>query len=132
MEPILAAALAVSTIITTKALEKTGEKLGETVVDRTGKVLAFLRHKSPETVTVIETTPAALDYIQTVETVKIEANRDPQFAQLLQELVTAAQNDPNQKLSGFISQQPTVYNAQKLAENIKNVFQGNTIIGGTF
>jgi len=132
MEPLLAAALAISTILSTKALEKAGEKLGETVIERSGKVLASLRNKSPETVTAIEFTPAELDYAKTVETLKIEADRDPQFAKLLQELVAAAQTDPNPKLSNFISQQPTVYNAQKLADNIKNVFQGNTIIGGTF
>ncbi|MEG4231828.1 hypothetical protein QUA40_06910 [Microcoleus sp. Pol11C3] len=132
MEPLLAAALAISTILSTKALEKAGEKLGETVIERSGKVLASLRNKSPETVTAIEFAPAELDYAKTVETLKIEADRDPQFAKLLQELVAAAQTDPNPKLSNFISQQPTVYNAQKLADNIKNVFQGNTIIGGTF
>ncbi|MDI9639542.1 hypothetical protein QM565_27935 [Geitlerinema splendidum] len=132
MEPILAAALAISTIITTKALEKTGEKVGEAVIDRTDRVLASLRNKSPETVTAIEVSPEKLDYPRTVETFKALADRDLQFAQLLQELVAAAQTDPNPKLSNFISQQPTVYNAQKLADNIKNVFQGNTIIGGTF
>ncbi len=132
MEPILTAALAIGTILTTKALEKGGEKLGEAVVDRSGKVLASLRNKSPETVTAIEIAPAELDYAKTLETIKFEADRDPQFAKLLQELVAAAQTDPNPKLSNLISQQPTVYNAQKLADNIKNVFQGSTIIGGTF
>ncbi len=132
MDPILAAALAISTIITTKALEKTGEKVGEAVMDRTAQVIASLRHKSPETAAAIELSPKNLDYPQTVETLKALADRDLQFAQLLQELVAAAQTDPNPKLSNFISQQPTVYNAQKLADNIKNVFQGNTIIGGTF
>ncbi|HLO51481.1 MAG TPA: hypothetical protein VK211_23915 [Kamptonema sp.] len=132
MEPLLAAALAISTIISTKALEKTGEKLGEAVIDRSGKFLASLRNKSPEIVTAIEITPAEIDYAQAVETVKMEAERDPQFAQLLQELLIAAQTDPNSKLSNFLSQQPTVYNAHKLAENIKNLFQGNTFINNTF
>ncbi|MBW4683145.1 MAG: hypothetical protein KME19_24130 [Microcoleus vaginatus WJT46-NPBG5] len=132
MEPLLAAALAISTIITTKALEKTGEKLGEAVLDRSGKVLASLRNKSPEIVTAIEIAPAEIDYAQAAETVKKEAERDPHFAQLLQDLVAAAQTDPNPKLSNFVSQQPSVYNAQKLADNIKNVFQGNTFNGGTF
>jgi hypothetical protein len=129
MEP-LATALALSTILSTKALEKAGEKLGEAVIERIGKVLTSLRNKSPETVTAIEMAPAELDYAQTVATFKNEADRDPQFAKLLQELVAAAKTEP--KLSNFISQQPTVYNVQKLADNIKNVFQGNTIIGGTF
>ena len=132
MDPILAAALGVSTIVTTKALEKAGEKLGQAVSDRAARVLDSLRQDSPEAVTAIEVSPEELDYAQTVESVKALADRDPQFARLLEELVAAAQTDPNPKLSNFISEQPTVYNAQKLAENIKNVFQGNTIIGGKF
>ncbi|MEG5140950.1 MULTISPECIES: hypothetical protein [unclassified Microcoleus] len=108
-------------------------KLGEAVIERSGKVLDSLRKKSPETVTAIEMAPAELDYAKTVATFKIEADRDPQFAQLLQELVAAAKTDPNPKLSNFVSEQPTVYNAQKLADNIKNVFQGNnTFNNNTF
>ena len=72
--------MAISTILSTKALEKAGEKLGETVIERSGKVLASMRNKSPETVTAIETAieidPAELDYAKTVETFKIEAERD--------------------------------------------------------
>ncbi len=40
--------------------------------------------------------------------------------------------DPNPKLSNLISQQPKVDNAPKLADNIKNFFQGNTIINPIF
>ena len=133
MEPIVTEALAVTTLFTTKKLENGGEKLGEAVIECSGKVLASLRNKSPETVTAIEIDPAKLDYAKTVEIIKNEADRDPKFAKLLQELVAAAQTDPNPKLSNFISQQPTVYNAQKLADNIKNVFQGNnTFNNNTF
>ena len=124
--------MAITTILTTKALEKGGEKLGEAVIERSGKVLASLRNKSPETVSTIEIAPAQLDYAKTVEIIKNEADRDPQFAKLLQELVAAAKTDPNPKLSNFISQQPKVDNDPKLADNIKNFFQGNTIINPIF
>ncbi|BAZ68461.1 MAG: hypothetical protein KME28_25290 [Pelatocladus maniniholoensis HA4357-MV3] len=36
MEPFTAGAIAIGTVIATKALEKTGEKVGETLWDKTG------------------------------------------------------------------------------------------------
>ncbi len=131
MDPILAGASVMVTILATKALEKTGEIFGEAVIDCGRKVLESLRHKLPDTVKLLEDPSAKeLDYVQVIETVKIEADKDPHLAQLLQELALEAQKDS--KFSEFISQKPTVYNAVKLAEYIKNVFQGNTIIGGNF
>lgn len=135
MDPILAAASAIVAILATKALETTGEKLGEEVIKRSSKVLESLRHKSPNTVKLLEDSSAKeLDYAQVIETIKNEADKDPQLAQLLEELALEVQNDSNGSkfISPFISQKPTVYNAGKLADCIKNVFQGNTIIGGNF
>ncbi|MDJ1182205.1 hypothetical protein [Roseofilum casamattae] len=132
METMLAAALALSTIVATKALERTGQRIGDAVVDRSSQVMDSLRSHSPETATAIEAAPQNLDYPQVVETLKTLAENNPEVAQLFEELIAAAKADPNPKLSNFVSEQPTVYNAGKLAENIKNVFQGNTIIGGHF
>jgi hypothetical protein len=42
MEPLTAAAIEEGTVIATKALEKTGEKIGETLWDKTGKFLVSL------------------------------------------------------------------------------------------
>ncbi|MBD2682301.1 MULTISPECIES: hypothetical protein [Nostoc] len=39
MEPLTAGAIAIATVIATKALEKTGEKVGETLWDKTGQFL---------------------------------------------------------------------------------------------
>ena len=51
----------------------------------------------------------------------------------MQELVAIVETEPLLKdLIKSCTQQPTVVNSQKLADEIKNVFQGNTIIGGTF
>ncbi|MHC5673084.1 hypothetical protein [Nostoc sp.] len=57
MEPLTAGAIAIGTVIATKALEKTGEKVGETLWDKTGKFLASLEKQSPGTITVIEKVP---------------------------------------------------------------------------
>jgi hypothetical protein len=43
MEPLTGAAIAVGSIIATKALEKTGEKVGEKVWEQTGKFLTSLK-----------------------------------------------------------------------------------------
>ena len=37
MEPLTAGALAIGTVIATKAVEKTGEKVGETLWNKTGE-----------------------------------------------------------------------------------------------
>ena len=49
MELISTAAIAVGSVIATKALEKTGEKVGEALWDKTGKFLVTLNKHSPHT-----------------------------------------------------------------------------------
>ena len=70
MEPITmatTAAVAVLTILGTKALEKTGEKIGEAVWDRRAKFMECLKLESPETVTAIEKAPEQpLNYGQAI------------------------------------------------------------------
>jgi hypothetical protein len=48
MEPITLTALAtaIATIISTKALEKGGERLGEAVLEKSGKLVEQLRQKN--------------------------------------------------------------------------------------
>ncbi len=54
MEPLTTAAIAIGSVVATKALEKTGEKVTETLWEQTGKFLNSLKQQSPDTVTVIE------------------------------------------------------------------------------
>ncbi len=127
-------------MIATKALEKTGEKVGETLWNKTGEFLVTLKKHSPHTVVAIEKAPSQpLDYGKAVLDVESAAKANPEVNQAVQELVAAAKTDPKvaskvlQQLETNINSQPaTVINNTKLAEEIKNVFQGNTIIGGTF
>lgn len=140
MEPLTAGAIAIGTVIATKALEKTGEKVGEALWDKTGKFLVTLNKHSPHTVVAIEKAPSQpLDYGKAVLEVESAAKADPKVNQAVQELVAAAKADPKvaskiQELETNINSQPAnVINNTKLAEEIKNVFQGNTtIIGGNF
>jgi hypothetical protein len=140
MEPLTAGAIiAIGTVIATKALEKTGEKVGETLWDKTGQFLDTLKKHSPHTVVAIEKAPSQpLDYGKAVLEVESAAKANREVDLAVQELVAAAKADPKvaskvQQLETNInSQSAQIINNTKLAEEIKNVFQGNTIIGGTF
>lgn len=139
MEPLTAGAIAIGTVIATKAVEKTGEKVGETLWNKTGEFLVTLKKHSPNTVVAIEKAPSQpLDYRKAVLEVESAAKAHPEVNQAVQELVAAAKADPKvaskvQELETNINSHPaSVINNTKLAEEIKNVFQGNTIIGGNF
>jgi hypothetical protein len=134
MEPFTTAAIAIGSVVATKALEKTGEKIAETLWQQTGNFLNSLRNESPDTVTAIEKAPQQpLDYGKAVLETEAAAKANPELAQRMQELVATAETEPLLKeLVNSIksqTQQTTVINSQKLAEQIKNVFQGNTFTG---
>ena len=125
MEPFTTAAIAIGSVVATKALEKTGEKVGETLWQQTGNFLNSLRNESPDTVTAIEKAPEQpLDYGQAVLETEAAAKVNPEIAQRMQELVAMVETEPLLKdLVNSIksqTQQPTVINSQKLAEQIKN------------
>jgi hypothetical protein len=134
MEPFTTAAIAIGSVVATKALEKTGEKVGETLWQQTGNFLNSLKKESPDTVTAIEKAPGQpLDYGKAVLETETAAKANPEVAQRMQELVAMVETEPLLKdLVNSIksqTQQTTVINSQKLAEQIKNVFQGNTFTG---
>jgi len=54
MEPVSLTATAIATLVLTKVTEKASEKLGEQVVDKAGKLLSLLHHKSSSTANAIE------------------------------------------------------------------------------
>ncbi|HLP89201.1 MAG TPA: hypothetical protein VK184_11510 [Nostocaceae cyanobacterium] len=137
IEPISAAVTALATILSTKALEKVGENIGDTLSNKVQQFLASLKKQAPATVTAIEQAPAQpLDYGQAVLDIETAAKADPTVNQAMQELTAAATAETNPQLAESINkltealksqiQQPSVINNQKLAEEIKNLFQGNT------
>lgn len=139
MEPLTTAVIAIGSIVATKALEKTGEKVGETLYEKTNQFLSSLNKQSPDTVTAIQKADEQpLDYGQAIIEVEKLVKTNPEISQTAQDLEKAAQAEPNLNLSQSIGQiineskQPTIINNSKLADSMKNVFQGNTIIGGTF
>ncbi|KAB8334883.1 hypothetical protein [Brasilonema bromeliae] len=92
MEPFTAGAIAVGTIVATKALEKTTEKGTEILLDKAGKFLVTLKKHSPHTVIALEKAPQKpLDYGKAVLEVESAAKANREVAQAVQELATAAQ-----------------------------------------
>lgn len=105
MEPLTAGAIAIGTVIATKALEKTGEKVGETLWNKTGEFLVTLKKHSPHTVVAIEKVPSQpLDYGKAVLEVESVAKAHPQVNQAVQELVAAAQANPPLNLADALKE----------------------------
>lgn len=118
MEPLTAGAIAIGAVIATKALEKTGEKVGEALWDKTGQFLVTLKKHSPDTVVAIEKAPSQpLDYGKAVLEVESAAKANPEVNQAMQELAAAAKAEPNPRLNEILA----MPNLQKLAEKIGQV-----------
>ena len=120
MEPLTTAAVAIGSVVATKALEKTGEKVGEALFEKTSKFLSSLKKQSPDTVTAIEKAPEQpLDYGQAVLEVEAAAKANPQVERAMQELAAAAKAEPNSKLVEILA----MPNLQKMADKIVNFAQ---------
>ena len=140
MEPVTltAVATAIATIVLTKALEKTGEKLGEAALDKSRELIEQLHNKNklPLLADATQQNPQQpLDYGKAVLELKAAADADTEIAQSVREVEAAANADPQvapkvQALANDLNSQPAgVINSTKLADSIKNVFQGNTFTG---
>jgi hypothetical protein len=141
MEPFLAAALALGTVVGTKALEKTGEKIGEACVEKTKQFLTNLNEASPTTVTAIvrHTPDQPLNYSEIIPAIQAAAEKRPELMAQIQELAALGQQEPQIKphietaVNHLSQSNPSmIVNNSKLADEIKNLFQGNTINNPTF
>ncbi|BAY94451.1 MULTISPECIES: hypothetical protein [unclassified Tolypothrix] len=118
MEPLTTAAIAIGATIATKALEKTGENVGQAVWDKTGEFIVKLRKHSPQTVVAIEKAPdQPLDYGKAVLEVESATQANPELAQAAQELATAAKAETNPKFAEIMA----TPNLTKLADKIGQV-----------
>src|SRR3712207_1647656 len=117
MEPLSTAAIAIGSVVATKALEKTGEKVGEVLWDKTGKFLVTLGKHSPHTVTAIEKAPEEpLNYGKAVLEVESAAKANPEVNQAMQDVVNAAKADTNPKIVEIVN----MPNLQMLTDKIDN------------
>ncbi|MBN3945035.1 MAG: hypothetical protein HWQ38_00470 [Nostoc sp. NMS7] len=125
VEPVTSlTAATIATLVATKAFEKTGEKVSESVWNLVGKLLSAIRKKNVTIATAIE---AAAQSPQLSEqqikglTAKVEvlAATDPEIQQAAQAIQTAVQAQPG-----------AIVNLTQLADKIGVVNQG-TIINQT-
>lgn len=123
MEPVTLTASAIAVLIATKAFEKTGEKLTESVWNSVEKFSAHLQRKDPKTAEAIAVVAKQPELAQQQPTVygqqalieKVEnlVQNDRELRKLTEAIQTAVQAQPN-----------AVVNLTKLAEKIGVVNQG--------
>jgi len=119
VEPITSlTAVTVATLIATKAFEKSGEKVTETIWGLVGKFLTAIRKKDSTTAIAIENAAqtSPLSEQQTKDlTTKVEAlaENDPEIQQAAKAIQTAVQAQPG-----------AIVNLTQLAEKIGVVNQG--------
>ncbi|MDF5707711.1 MAG: hypothetical protein PUP90_08515 [Nostoc sp. S4] len=135
---LTAVASAIATTLWTKAQEKIGENIGDTTWTLSGKLIELLcrKNKSPLLTSAVEgDEPQRLDYGQAVLELKAAADADPEIAQAVADVEAAVNNEQSEsvkeikKLAEQINSHSSVVNNAKLADEIKNVFQGNQFNG---
>jgi hypothetical protein len=115
MEPLTTGAIAVATVLATKALEKIGENIGDTLSHKTQQFLELLKQRLPGTFAAIEQAPEQpLNYGQAVLEIETAATTDPNISQAIQELVAAAKAAQNPKIADILA----TPNLEKLADKI--------------
>ena len=123
MEPVTLTASAIAVLIATKAFEKTGEKLTESVWNSVEKFLAHLQRKDSKTAEAIalvakqpelaQQQPTIYGQQALIEKVENLVQNDRELRKLTEAIQTAVQAQPN-----------AVVNLTKLAEKIGVVNQG--------
>ncbi|WOD39072.1 hypothetical protein [Nodosilinea sp. E11] len=126
MEPVSLTAAAIATLVATKAFEKTGEKLTDSVWTLVSNFLTALRKKDPTTAAAIEQVaqqpelaeqqPATYGTATLVKTVETLAAQNPELQAAAQGIQTAVQAQPG-----------AIVNMTQLAEKIGVVNQGTIV-----
>ena len=132
IDPISLSVEALATLVLTKALEKTGETLGEKTLEQVGKLIKLLRRKSPETASAIEKVAEQPqlaeqqpeDYGQAVLVAQVQeaAGADDEIAEAVRALAEAVQAQPAtiqnfEKLAGIVQQGNTIHNQSNTINN---------------
>lgn len=128
LEFLTTAAISLGTVISTKAYDKAGDLVVDTLSDKAQKFWQVLRQKSPETATAIEQVDEQpLDYGQAVLEIEAAAKSNFEVAEAMQELSVAAKAQPPSNLDEILqkimesieSQSSNIENYGKMAEEIK-------------
>lgn len=133
MEPLSSAAIAISSLIFTKAFEKTGEKLGESFSNRIGKFAELLKGRVLPKTQAIEAGTIKTDYNAAVQELEVVIESDAELSSVVGELSQIVESDPilyEKALStaALVESEPTIIqNHNKLAEKIGLVVQGGEV-----
>ncbi|MGD1698731.1 hypothetical protein [Dapis sp. BLCC M229] len=113
MEPITILT-ALAAVLGTKALEKTGENIGQVVWDKSAKLMKYLKQESPGAIAAIEqASEQPLDYGQAVLEMQ-EAAENPDVAQTIQELAAAVEENSHPKLTEVVAEIREALKSHKL------------------
>jgi hypothetical protein len=133
MEPLSSAAVVISSLIVTKAFEKTGEKLGEVFTDRLGKFINLIRGKELPKTKAVETKAETADYEEAVKELEAATQSDTELSEAVQVLAQTVEADPSllekvRNTAVLVKDEPNIIqNQTKLAEKIGLVVQGGTV-----
>ncbi|MEH2462352.1 hypothetical protein [Nostoc sp.] len=87
MEPLSTTAIAILSLISTRALEKIGEAVGKKLSEQSGELLKKIKLKSPNTADVLESANLQTNnLVKVIHEVELIANNDEEFAQKLNQI----------------------------------------------
>ena len=133
MESLSSAAVVISSLIVTKAFEKTGEKLGEVFTDRLGKFINLIKGKALPKTQAVESKAESADYEEAVKELELATKSDAELNIAVQVLAQMVESDPSllEKIRNttiLVKDEPTIIqNQTKLAEKIGLVVQGGEV-----
>ncbi|MGD1805124.1 hypothetical protein ACP6PL_06740 [Dapis sp. BLCC M126] len=140
MEPIELTAAAIALPFLTKYMEKAGEGLGEKTAEQVGKLWQVIQRKPADITPVLksaETEAFPVDFGQAILELEAATNQDAEINQAVIDVAKVAKEESPEdvkkieaEIEKIKAQGPTVQNYGKLAEEIRNVIQGNTFHGG--
>lgn len=129
MEPLSTTAIAVSSILLTKAVEKSGEKLGETFVNQVKKLIKLLRGNPVFEIISREQENEKITYNQAIYTLDSAIQLDVEISKLVESLSEIVVAEPMlfekvRATAHAIHNEPSVINNySKLADKIGVVVQ---------
>lgn len=133
MEPLSSAAIAISSLILGKALEKTGENIGDSFTSHLFRLVTLVKKRSlPKTQSVdVSTVPA--DYASAIQEIESAINADTELANAVSELSRTVESDSvlyrkvKNTVASIKNEQSIIQNQTKLAEKIGIVVQSGEV-----
>ena len=133
MEPLSSAAVVISSLIVTKAFEKTGEKLGDVFTDRLGKLLNLMKGASLPKTQAVQAKSEAANYDEAVKELALAIQADAELETAVKAFAQMVELDPFllekvRNAAVLVKDSPNIiHNQTQLAEKIGLVVQGGTV-----